>query len=388
MTGAKQGMRSDFEINGFCNERFRPLEDAFRANFDEGLELGSSLGVTWRGKMVVDLWGGWANPKKTRKWKKNTLVSVNSLTKLMLLLCVFRLIDRGRLRLDEPVCRYWPEFAQGGKAKVTVRDFITHQGGIPGFVPPASFKELIDWKRVTALLAAQPHRFDGRKVLCYHAITYGYVLGELIRRVDGRMPGQFFREEFALPARADFHMGLWSWFDLFRLAETTPLHTPTADEHPLAAEILDSARFSEGNTRSWRFLSANIPAALGFGNGRSAARLCAIFAMRGRLGWRRYLSQSMVAQIGEEQAYGEDLYIGVIRWGLGVGLDSKEFPAPSATSMHWGGAGGSWAMMDPATGVSVGYTPNNFQRFADYQTDPRITRLIGTLKLLLPTLPR
>jgi CubicO group peptidase (beta-lactamase class C family) len=377
-----------FEIHGFCDERFRAIEEAFRANFEDGLEIGASLGVTWRGKMVVDLWGGWANPQKTRAWKKNTLVLVYSLTKLMVLMSVFRLVDRGQLGLDEPLCRYWPEFAQGGKDKVTLREFITHQGGVPAFVPPASFDVLIDWKRVTAHIAAQPHRFGGQKVLCYHPVTYGYVLGELVRRIDGRMPAQFFREVFARPARADFHMGLRSWLDLLRIAETTELQTPTADENPLNAEIIGSARFSEGNPRSWKFLSANIPALLGFGNGRSVARLCAIYAMKGRLGWRRYLSQRMVAQIGEEQVYAEDLYIGMIRWGLGVGLDSKEFPAPSATSMHWGGAGGSWAMMDPATGVSVGYTPNNLQRMSDYQTDPRITRLIDTLKNLLPTLPQ
>jgi CubicO group peptidase (beta-lactamase class C family) len=128
-----------FEIHGFCNERFRVIEEAFRANFEDGLEIGASLGVTWRGKMVVDLWGGWANPQKTRAWKKNTLVLVYSLTKLMVLMSVFRLVDRGQLNLDEPLCRYWPEFAQGGKDKVTLREFITHQGGVPAFVPPASF---------------------------------------------------------------------------------------------------------------------------------------------------------------------------------------------------------------------------------------------------------
>ena len=375
-------------VHGFCDERFHTLRDAFIANFDEGLEIGASLGVTWRGRMVVDLWGGWANPKRTRLWKKNTIVPVASVTKIMLLMSVLMLVDRGRITLDEPVCRYWPAFAQGGKDKVTVRDFITHQGGVPGFVPNATFDELLDWKRATAHLAAQPHRFGGKKVLCYHPITYGYVLGELIRRVDGRMPARFFREEIAQKANADFHMGLSSWLDFFRVAEPTPFLPPTLEENPLAFELISSTPLLEGNTRTWKFVSASIPSFLGFGNGRSIARLCAIFAMQGRLGWRRYLSKRMVAEAAREQIYGEDLYIGMIRWGLGFGLDSKDFPAPSPTSFHWGGVGGSWGVMDPKSQVSLGYAPNNFLPGAGAAMDPRLARFNAELTKLMPTLSR
>lgn len=374
------------EIKGFCAKRFRPLEDAFRKNFEDGLEIGASLGVTWRGKMVVDLWAGFANPKRTRRWRKHTLVPVNSVTKIMILMCVYMLIDRGKLRLDEPVCKYWPEFAQGGKDKVTVRDFITHQGGVPGFVPAATFEELVSWKLATAHIAAQPHRFGGQKVLCYHPVTYGYVLGELVRRVDGRMPAQFFRDMIKEPAGLDFHMGLTSWFDLLRIAEPTPLVTPTREENALAAEILGDSSVYNDKIRTWKFLSAQMPSVLGFGNGRSVARAGAILANRGRLGWKRYMSKEMVDEVGREQVYGEDLYIGPIRWGLGVGLDSKEFQAPSPTTFHWGGLGGAWIMMDPATRVSLGYAPNRFASFAESPDDKRVWRFIEAMRELLPTL--
>ncbi len=376
------------ELHGVCDERFRTLRDAFIANFDDGLEIGASLGVTWRGRMVVDLWGGWANPKRTRLWKKNTIVPVMSVTKIMLLMSVLMLVDRGRIKLDEPLARYWPAFAQGGKDKVTLRDFITHQGGVPGFVPNATFDELLDWKRATAHLAAQPHRFGGKKVLCYHPITYGYVLGEVIRRVDGRMPARFFRDEIARKANADFHMGLSSWLDLFRVAEPTPLPPPPFEVNSIATEIIDSTPLFSGNARTWKFASASIPSVLGFGNGRSIARLCAIFAMQGRLGWRRYLSKRMVAEAAREQIYGEDLYIGMIRWGLGFGLDSKDFPAPSPTSFHWGGAGGSWGVMDPKSQVSLGYAPNNFLSGAGAAMDPRLARFNAALTKLMPKLSR
>jgi CubicO group peptidase (beta-lactamase class C family) len=375
-------------ISGFCDERFRPLEDAFRANFDQGLEVGASLGVTWRGKMAVDLWGGWANPKRTRRWRKNTIVQVYSTTKIMLVLAVLTLVDRRRIRLDDPICRYWPAFGQHGKDKVTVRDFITHQGGVPAFVPPVSFEDLHDWKRMTAHVAAQPHRFDGKKVLCYHPVTYGVVLGELIRRVDGRMPGRYFREVIARRVNADFHMGLSSWWDRFRVAETTEVPPPPPELRDSAtAEIILSAPFfSGGNLRSWPHLSAVMPSVNGYANGRSIARACSIVALLGRVGWRRYLSKALVAQATTQQVAGEDLYIGRVRWGLGFALDTPEWPAPSPTTVHWGGLGGSWAAMDPAAKLSLGYAPNDFTLGMGAGVDPRIGRLNAALREIIPAL--
>ena len=147
------------QIHGVCDQRFQPLKDAFQANFDTGLELGASLALTYQGKTVVDLWAGWADLERTRPWERDTLVRVCSTAKIAAILSLLMLIDRGLVELDAPVARYWPDFAQGGKGGVTIRDALTHQGGVPGFDPPVSRDLLLDWDAAAARLAAEPHWF-------------------------------------------------------------------------------------------------------------------------------------------------------------------------------------------------------------------------------------
>jgi len=377
-----------WKMSGTWDRRFWPLAEAFRDNFDQGLELGASLAATWRGRTVVDVWGGWADAERRKSWRRDTIVQVFSVTKIMIVTAVLTLVDRGKIALDAPIARYWPEFAQGGKGEVTVRDFLTHQGGVPGFRPQVSFEDLHDWERITERLAAQPHWFGGKKVICYHAVTYGYGLGELIRRVTGRGPARFFRDEIARPAGADFQMGLTSRADIRRLA---PLDLaaaglpPGAEDNPLAKELVGA--LSEGDLMSWDRLSAVMPAANGYGNGRSIARVCAIFAMNGKVRGHRFMSPRMVAEAATEQVYGDDLYIGRISWGLGFGLNSPDYPAPSPTAFHWGGAGGSWGVMDPKARVSLGYAPNRFLG-TGAAMDPRLARLSAALSDLLPGLSR
>lgn len=374
------------EVHGFCEDRFLLLKDAFRANFDEGLEIGASFGVTHGGRVVVDLWGGFADRKKTRIWQKDTIVCVFSTTKIMANIALLILVDRGLIELDAPVARYWPQFAQGGKASVTVRDVLTHQAGVPGFDPPVAFEALHDWDAITAHLAAEKHWFDGRKVSCYHPGTYGFLIGELVRRVDGRRPGRFFREEVAEKAGADFQIGLASRSELARVAELRfplpPAELPPTD--PLVERAFGSV--GPGDWSTWEHLSADVPGSNGFGNGRSIARVCAILALRGELNGVRYLSTNMVDQASTEQSYAEDLALGWAKFGLGFGLHCAEFPAPSPTCFHWGGYGGSFGMMDPATGVSCGYAPNNLHIDGSPFADPRLKRLWAALGELLPAL--
>jgi CubicO group peptidase (beta-lactamase class C family) len=191
------------EVQGFCDERFQPLKDAFVANFDAGLELGASLAVTYRGKTVVDLWAGWADPETSRPWQEDTIVDIASTTKMAAALCALILVDRGLLALDEPVARYWPEFAEGGKAAVTVREALSHQAGVPGLVPAIPMEMTWDFEAFTTRLAAEPHWFEGQRRVAYHAFTYNTLIGGLIRRADGRPPRQFFIEEIAVPADLD-----------------------------------------------------------------------------------------------------------------------------------------------------------------------------------------
>ena len=377
-----RGVAMGVEINGFCDERFRPFEEAFRANFDDSYELGAALAVTHQGRMVVDLWAGWADLQRTRPWEENTLVHVASTTKVMVVLCMLTLVDRGLIALDAPVARYWPEFAQGGKGAVTIREALSHRAGVPGFDPPLSSEDLADWDKVVANLAAQPHRFGGEPRIAYHFSTFGFILGEVMRRVDGRRPAQFFREDVAARAGADFHVAITTREQYARLAELNLPDLGSPPEDPLLAYIVASAPVLPADS-SFESQAVENPSGSGRGTARSIARIGAIFAMDGSLDGETYVSRRMIDEATTEQAYGPCPYLGVMKLGLGLGLDSPEFPAASATCFHWGGFGGSAIMMDRRTGVSIGYAPNNWAVHAVPALDPRGERLMAATATVL-----
>lgn len=344
------------EIHGFCEPQFMPFRDAFAANFANGLELGASFGATWRGRLVVDLWAGFADVERTRPWEQDTIVAVASTTKIMLMIAASMVIERGLLDLDAPVARYWPEFAQGGKAAVTVRDALTHQAGVPGFDVQISDDELCDWARVTARLAAEPHWFGGERQICYHFHTFGFLVGELIRRVDGRRPRQFLTEEIFSKVGADFLIGL-TQEAASRVAQLK-LPADAWQGEGILKRMIDSIDMSTMGT--WQRVSAELPGGNGYSNGRSIALAGAIIANGGMADGEHLLSPAAIALAGREHAYGPDPYLGMLRLGLGFGIDSAEFPTPVPTAMHWGGYGGSGCVMDPVSRISMAYAPNNW----------------------------
>src|SRR5215831_3328032 len=192
------------QIQGKCDSRFTAVREAFAENFAKRAEVGAAVSVYVDGKPVVDLWGGYTNAARTRPWEQNTLVSVASTTKGMVALCAHMLVERGLLDLDAPVARYWPEFAQAGKAQIPVRWLLSHQAGLPAVrrdMPPQS---LFEWHTFTEALAETEPWWEPGTRHGYHAFTYGYLVGEVIRRVSGRSVGQFFRTEVAEPLGADF----------------------------------------------------------------------------------------------------------------------------------------------------------------------------------------
>jgi CubicO group peptidase (beta-lactamase class C family) len=370
------------EIHGFCDDRFAPMRAAFIKNFEKDLELGASLAMTYRGKIVVDLWAGYADPQRTRPWQEDTVVFLASTTKVALVIALLMVIDRGLIDLDRAVAHYWPEFGQGGKAAVTVRDVLTHQAGVPSLDPPSTMEALHDWDAVTARIAAEPHWFGGERRIYYHPHTFGFIVAELIRRVDGRRPRQFLREELADKIGVDFRIGLSDEAELARVA-TVQLPADLSFEG-LREKTYHA--FGDADWNGWAWLSAEFPGTTGIGNGRSVAKIAAIMATGGVIDGVRYLSEAMVAEAGREQASGVCMMFGPITWGLGLGLHNPAFPAPSPTSMHWGGFGGSWALMDPAAQVSLGYTPNNFRFDESEVFDRRLARFWRVLQELLPSL--
>ncbi|HUO11468.1 MAG TPA: serine hydrolase domain-containing protein [Caulobacteraceae bacterium] len=359
------------EFHGFCDGRFAPLKDAFGANFEEDLELGASLCVTLHGETVVDLWAGWADVAQTRPWEKDTIVAVASTTKIAVTLSLLMLIDRGRIDLDAPIGAYWPQFAQGGKARVTVRDLFTHQAGAPGFTPGVDASILLDWEAATTRIATERHWFDGERRVMYHGITYGLIGGELIRRVDGRMPARFFREEVADRIGLAFYLGMAEVPRPALVAEVTPLAQPGAPPEGLVARYVGSFLGVSGfHPSPWTTLNPSIN---GVVNARAIAGLCAIFAGGGAFGGTRYLSSSLVDEAWRRQGGGKCPLLGWLPMGLGFGLNGPDFQYPSDDGYGWGGAGGSIGWMDTRLGYSLGYAPNN--RFGGSRLDKRVARL-------------
>jgi CubicO group peptidase (beta-lactamase class C family) len=379
-------MNASIEIHGVCHERFLPIRDALAANFANNLEIGASVTVIWRDETVVDLWAGWADRARTRPWKENTLVQVFSTSKIMLVLCMMILVDRGQLDLDAPVSRYWPEFGQGNKDRVTVRQALTHQAGVPGFNPPVSFHELHDWPAITAQIAAMPHWFGGVTTLCYHPVTYGFILGEILRRIDGRDIATFAREEVTNRIGADFQLGPLNPADIERVAE--PNFMPPGPDYEMPGQFTESILNSAGGSGNWMSrerIAALIPASNCYANGRSIAQVCNVFAADGIVKGFRVLSHALARESGQEQVAGDDLFIGPIRYGMGLGINNPAFPTPTPATSHWGGYGGSWGLMDPDAQVAFGYAPNNLD-FGGGNISPRLNGFHQALMHVLPEL--
>jgi CubicO group peptidase (beta-lactamase class C family) len=344
------------DIQGYCDPRFAVLQDAFRANFEAGLDIGASLGATYKGELVVDIWAGHADAERTVPWRQDTIVPVASTTKIILMIGMLVALDRGLLDLDQTVAHYWPEFAQGGKDKVTVRDAITHQAGVPGFEVPLTHAEVINWETATARVAAEPHWFGGERRLCYHSNTYGFLLGELIRRVDGRRPRQFLTEEVLQPSGAEFHLGLTS-FDLVKRIARIQMPARGFEVEGMAGKLVRSIDLSAASLSSWERNSSENPGGLGFGSGRAIALAGGIVANGGMWNGVRILSQQIVQLARTEQVRARCPSLGMMRLGLGLALDSEWFPAATPQSMHWGGYGGSFGLIDPQAGFSMGFSP-------------------------------
>ncbi len=352
------------EVSGSCDSRFEAVRREFESNLDQGLDVGASVAVFVDGDPVVDLWGGHLDSGRTEPWHEDTIINVFSTTKTMTALCAHMLADRGELDFHAPVAKYWPEFAASGKEGVQVRHLMSHTAGLSGWQEPLTVEDLYDWERATSLLAAQEPWWEPGAFSGYHALTQGYLVGEVIRRVSGRSVGQFFAEEIAGPLDADFHIGTPASLDDRVAALIPPEGLPTeADFQPgsLALRTLSNPRLdgSESATVPWR--RAEIPAANGHGNARSVALVHSVVACGGSARGVRLLSEAGCRTIFDEQSNGTDAVLGVpIRFGMGFGLSSETMPVGPET-YFWGGWGGSIIVVDLETRMSVAYVMNRME---------------------------
>lgn len=357
---------ADSAGDGFAHERFAAVRDGFEANLASGADVGASFCATLEGETVVDLWGGWADEAGTRPWERDTIVNVYSTTKTMTALTALLLADRAELDFDAPVARYWPEFAANGKDRIKVSHVMSHAAGLSGWKEPITREDLYDWDKVTSLLAAQAPFWEPGTAVGYHAITQGYLVGEVVRRIAGRSLGTVFRKEIAEPLGADFHIGLPASEDA-RVADLIPPPPGAAIEDTAAGELARNMATNPGidpldtRTRAWR--AAEIPAAGGHGNARSIAEIHALLANGGTARGKRILSEAGCRKALEFQIAGTDLVLGTpVRFGLGFGLPGEMVPLPNPNTVFWGGYGGSLALIDMDARMSIAYAMNRMER--------------------------
>ncbi len=365
--------RVSAQVEGECEARFAAVREAFAANFERG-EVGAALAVVLDGRPVLDLWGGSADAARTRPWQRDTLVNVYSTTKGMTAICAHRLVEQGKLDLDAPVASYWPEFAQADKAELPVRFLLTHQAGLAAISRPIDPDRRYDWRTLVEALAEQKPWWAPGTAHGYHALTFGYLVGEVVRRVSGRSLGRYFAEEVAGPLGLDFAIGLDARDDA-RTADMLPAPpSPPGAPNPFAAAAANPeslvgrafgnppAQAGAVNTREWR--GAEIPAANGHGTARSLARVYGALATGGTLDGVHVLARESIERASAEQVFGTDLVLSPLptRFGLGFMLTQPMIPfGPNPRSFGHPGAGGSIAFADPDARIGFAYVMNQMQ---------------------------
>lgn len=354
------------DVQGTFDDRYSAVRDVLATNLANGKDVGASVCVVHDGEVVVDIWGGTIDDAGT-PWASDTIINVWSTTKTMSFLTALLLADRGDLDLDAPVARYWPEFAAEGKDGVLVRHLMGHTAGLSGWEAPMAVEDLFDWEVATSRLAAQAPWWEPGTASGYHAITQGYLIGEVVRRASGGTSiGDVFAKELAGPLGADFHIGTGPEHD-GRVARVIPPDMGLAAETMSTLDPTDIAVRTLVNppmdaswswTEAWR--RAEIPAAGGHGNARSVARLQSVISHGGEVDGMRFLSEATCERIFDRQASGTDLVLKVpLTIGMGYGISSPETPiGPNSRTCYWGGWGGSIVINDLENRMTIAYVMN------------------------------
>lgn len=360
-------------IGGFATERFQGVRDEFSRNFSERGELGASFAVVHNGRAVVDLWGGVADPESGSPWAEDTVQVIFSGTKGLVGLCALMLVDRGAIDPGERVSAYWPEFAAAGKSAVTVRDVLSHQARLPGILEPVTPTDILDDEKMASAIAAQPQETDSRAADMYHPLTYGWLCGELVRRVDGRSVGTFFRDEIAVPLELEIWIGLPPDLEP-RVANlsygpdwgTTVPGEDGCEDDELLGRVWNNPPLFPADHIPWNSRAshaAEIPGLGAIGSARSIARLHGCLALGGELDGVRLLSASTIERSREVIVSRRDPLLGEHQvFGLGFELQNElsKF-GPPGEALGYSGAGGSIHGSWPREGVGFSYSMNEMR---------------------------
>ncbi len=342
-------------VAGFCDARFGKLREQFAQNFTERGERGGAVAVWHDGRVVCDLWGGWSDLAAQVPWSRDTLVNVFSVSKAFCAIAIMRLVDGGALDLDGCVADYWPEFAQAGKQTITVRQLMSHQAGLPAIREPLPDGAALDWNAMTRALEAQVPWWKPGTAHGYHVNTFGFLAGEIVRRINGRTIGTLLREDVAEPLGADVHIGLPACHhervSEFRWPGNAAKPKIESDDALMRWNTYWNPPGFSGahwvNTARW--LEAEVPSTNGHGNARGIARLYAALGSGGTLDGVRVLTPEALHAATSEQVNGPDV----------IQLTQPERPlGPNPGAFGHFGAGGSLGFCDPQARIAFGYVTN------------------------------
>jgi CubicO group peptidase (beta-lactamase class C family) len=369
--------------HGWTASGFEGVQDAFEKNFADGLEVGAAFSAYHRGQKVVDLWGGQFEPDSDREWEEDTIALVYSTTKGATAICANRLAQEGRLDVDAPVATYWPEFAQAGKDAIPVDWLLSHRAGLAWVDAPLTLEDVLAWDPMMHALEVQTPVWEPGTQHGYHAVTYGYLVGEVIRRIDGRSVGTYFRDEVADPLGLDFWIGLPASEEA-RVSPLTGGISEMAGEAAadggmdpetaasLAAMIGPESMLGKALSGGGAFANtddfntpavhaAEIPAAGGIGDARSIARMYA--ACIGEVDGVRLLTPEQVADATTQRSEGPDVVILNLdlQFGLGFFVPSSLLQLGGPKSFGHFGMGGSMGWADPEAELGFGYVMNKME---------------------------
>ena len=372
------------EVHGHCDPRFEPVMAAFIELMQSPFERGAALCLQVDGQTVLDLWSGTAGPEPERHWQQDTVLNLFSCTKPFTAVAIMQVVGEGRVDLDAPLCQYWPAFADAGKASITLRHVLCHRAGMPALRAPLAPQTLYDWDTMTRLIAGERPWAAAGEQQTYSPLLFGWILGELLRRVDGLPPGESICRRVAAPLGLDFHLGL---DDAVMARCAYMMRTKEANDDEAFARLaqvlltmpdaMSTLAFANppmllgrSNESGWKRMTQ--PATNGHGNARSLAGFYAGL-LDGRL-----LESPMLNEMLREHSAGYDPTLQTqARFGLGVMLDQPDVPNGSygMGSQAFGhmGAGGTVGFADPERGVSFGFACNTMGSYV--LMDPRARRL-------------
>lgn len=368
-------------VEGAVAEGFEPVAQAFAANFARHQEVGAACTLYHRGRPVVDIWGGLADVASGRAWQADTICLVFSAAKGPTTTCIHQLVEAGRLDVDLPVAHYWPEFGCNGKEDISIRQVLSHEAGLAAVDGDLSLAQVLAWDPVVAAIAAQAPNWEPGSQHGYHARSFGWILGELIRRITGESPGAYLASHIAAP------LGLRYWVGLPKseLSHCATLVPPAGGSDAVAAllgadsltaRVMSGPSGLFGYNEMWNrpdVLAAEMPSSNGVGDARSLARFYA--GLIDEVDGVRLLGQKQLARACVQQVRGPDAVIfHETCFGLGYGLQPTLAPGAGPKSFGHPGAGGALAFADPDAELGFAYVMNAMQ--FNMEGDPRSMGLV------------